>query len=388
MSQMREAGQQPPPLLRRRNNHVPYDIVLNILTRLPVKSVIRFRCVCKSWYSSITCPNFISTHLNNNNKDHNYLIHMPFFARPMLNSPPTRPFCTLTCDRAFDTISKFEIPFTLPCGTAIVVGSCNGVLCLVEYENHHTNDTYTSVMYLWNPSIRKFKRLPDYCVSKLHLIRLGFAFHFDDNDYKVVKISPSVPPLEVEVYTLSSDSWRKVGVPSRPNVAFDNSNLVNIIDGEEKRNSEMILSFDVNSEKFGELALPDGALDGGYYWRCVTLFMGKLALIQFGHSDEHDLLCYIWVMKEYGVPESWIKLFVLPFERFIALFCFTKYGSILIRKGSLVSTNGVLQMGEEKFVLIDPETSCKKNVDIQLPLYVTPFMESLALLDAANVVTY
>ena len=48
VSQMRELCTQP-PILRRRNNHIPYYIALNILAKLSVKSVIRFRCVYESW---------------------------------------------------------------------------------------------------------------------------------------------------------------------------------------------------------------------------------------------------------------------------------------------------------------------------------------------------
>ena len=47
----------------KRKNHVHDHIVLDILARLPVKSIIKFRCVCKAWYSSITEPYFIFTHV-------------------------------------------------------------------------------------------------------------------------------------------------------------------------------------------------------------------------------------------------------------------------------------------------------------------------------------
>ena len=62
MLQTRDSRPQP-LILRPWKSHLPDDIVLNILSRLPVKSLLRFRCVCKTWVSSITTPNFISTHL-------------------------------------------------------------------------------------------------------------------------------------------------------------------------------------------------------------------------------------------------------------------------------------------------------------------------------------
>ena len=59
------------PRRRRRkpkslSERVPYDVVIDILSRLPVKSLIRFRRVSKSWYSVITDPFFINKHFNLN----------------------------------------------------------------------------------------------------------------------------------------------------------------------------------------------------------------------------------------------------------------------------------------------------------------------------------
>ncbi|XP_050282191.1 F-box protein CPR1-like isoform X2 [Quercus robur] len=222
MSQTREA-----PILRRRKNDLPHDIVLNILTRLPAKSAIRFRCVSKTWDSSITTPNFISTHLNNFAHDHDndngdgYIIHMPWNT-----NSSNRAVCTVAFDRTFDRISEIEVPFDLPSGSIQIVGSCNGLLCLAHYGGLTTTD---NVIYLWNPSIRKFKRLPDSCLGNLGVVTLGFAYHLENNDYKVLRVSccpwirPNVPD-DIEVYSLSSDSWRRVGMSLRANVkVFDNS---------------------------------------------------------------------------------------------------------------------------------------------------------------------
>ncbi|KAM3732959.1 hypothetical protein ACB098_11G098100 [Castanea mollissima] len=78
---MREQPRPQQQILRQRDIYLPDDLVINnILTRLPVKSVMRFRCVCKSWYSSIKPSDFIDTHLSNYKDSHDingYVIHMP-----------------------------------------------------------------------------------------------------------------------------------------------------------------------------------------------------------------------------------------------------------------------------------------------------------------------
>ncbi|KAL5769476.1 hypothetical protein ACOSP7_013630 [Xanthoceras sorbifolium] len=50
---------------------LPEDMIIEILSILPVKSLIRFRCVSKSWYALVKSSSFISKHLK---KDHN--IHL------------------------------------------------------------------------------------------------------------------------------------------------------------------------------------------------------------------------------------------------------------------------------------------------------------------------
>ncbi|KAJ6910166.1 hypothetical protein NC652_020994 [Populus alba x Populus x berolinensis] len=42
---------------------LPLDIIINILCFLPAKTLVRFKCVSKSWQSLIDSPQFITLHL-------------------------------------------------------------------------------------------------------------------------------------------------------------------------------------------------------------------------------------------------------------------------------------------------------------------------------------
>ncbi|XP_023898475.1 F-box protein At3g07870-like [Quercus suber] len=313
----------------------------------------------------------------------------------------------VACDRTFDGISEFKIPFSFQSGLAFLVGSCNGLLCFSDFrlQNSLINNAFFGFndVYLWNPSIRKFKKLPDTCLSQLHLAKLGFAHHSQKNDYKVVRISrpftEPMPPPEAEVYTLSSDSWKRVGISWRPNVVFYKFSCVKpfpfvsghlhwMLDmieeggGQEMRYIEMILSFDVNSEKFKELPLPDdhSFKDG----KNLTSVKEKLALAKF-EQQPHGMLCCVWVMREYGVRESWNKLCVVPIVTHTCFVGFTKYGSLLIQK----KTQEICSL-EDKYVLMDPKTLYEKETSIQAihPLVIATYMENLVLLDGANVISY
>ena len=401
MSQRKEA--RPPMILRRRTKHddLPDEIVLEILARLPVKSLLRFRCVCKTWYSYITNPNFISTHLLcYNNRDGGYVIHVP-------RIPDPSQICTLASDRTFETISEVRIPFTFQSEYPDLVGSCNGILCFTDFFTSKSKD-----VYLWNPSIRKFKRLPDTCLNQTQVhVAHGFGYDSLNNDYKVVRFPWTgfkwIHPPEVEVYSLSSDSWKSVelGISWRPNVAshklnyiltfpFVSGHLHWMIEmtedggGQEGCYTPMILSFDVNSEKFKELPAPD---EEGCISKFLTSYKEKLAWIKFGDGAQpYSMLCSMWVMREYGVLDSWNIICVLPMESYTEFIGVTKYGLLLFQNGSdPVSTNSELER-KDKSVLIDPESLHEEEISNQIDylLDIATYMENLALLDGANVVSY
>ncbi|XP_030933353.1 F-box/kelch-repeat protein At3g23880-like [Quercus lobata] len=382
-------------ILRRRTKRddLPDEIVLEILARLPVKSLLRFRCVCKPWYSSIAKPSFISTH-HLNHSHHGYVIHIP------RNIPA--PSSSLARDGAFETIPEFRVPFTFQSQFSRFVGSCNGLLCFTGHGSKF-ND-----VYLWNPSIRKFKRLPN---NQFPLLTFGIGYDSQNNDFKLVGISQAFanpkPPPEAEVFSLSSDSWKRVelGISLRPNLVYCNfidylpSPFVSgrlhwmfkFLDdggGQGRRCADLLLSFDVSSEKFNEVPLPN---EGSCFTRCVTSFKGKLALIEIrSGAQPYSTLCSIWVMREYGVIDSWNKLRVLSIENLHDFIGFTEYGLHLVQKGPrLVSTNSKLKR-KRKYVLIDPKTLHEKEISTQADyrLEVATYMENLALLDGRNVVSY
>ena len=411
MSQTKE----PRRILRQNKDHLPHDIVLNILANLPVKSVLRFRCVSKTWDSSITTPNFISNHLNlnlnlNNNNNTNNLAYLINNSTPFNSNIP---IFIDGYDHKFNRISEYPIPSAFLLSNAHSVSSCNGLVCLTEFRK---------TIYLWNPSIRKFKRLPDLSPTKRDWLSTGFAYQANINDYKVVMIShmPAPEPnhhwgeLGADVYTLSSNSWRRVGMSlshifmvspfNNWNTTFVSGALHWLGDVCKAAPYRMILSFDVNSDKFKEMALPDvqQLLPQGLMAdpNSLMVFKGKLAFITLGYlrsnhvnEDEYnDFMrshtphsCFIWVMGEYGVHESWSKLFFVRFENVVPVRFFgcTSRGELLVIKKVYPVTNG----GEKRYVVVslDLETLHENDLGFQkVPDIATTFVESLVLLDEAT----
>ncbi|KAL2932304.1 F-box protein CPR1 [Bienertia sinuspersici] len=277
---------------------LPVDLMINIFLRLTAKPLMQFKIVCKLWYYLISSPQFVELHLDQTLAQSNPKLHFVFSA-PHLSSAE---FDT------FGRISELDNPFRIQ-GFAHVVGSCHGLLCLSNYDLHLT-------IVLYNPTTRTHKKLPFLPKPSSLSNRYSFGFGYDEEsrDYKFVRILQSDEGMgpfksQVMVYSLKTDSWiRAPDVPCpyfsyRDDGVFVNGTLHWVHESllkDEKR--FMIVGFNLGNHSFTEVPQPKfeekfinlrvGMLDG-----CLCLISNDL-----DHSD-------IWVMKEYGVVESWTRLY-------------------------------------------------------------------------------
>ncbi|KAM7497904.1 hypothetical protein LguiA_022318 [Lonicera macranthoides] len=180
-----------------------------ILTRLPIKTLLRCTSVWKSWYSLITSPNFITLRLNRTTSNKNTRLLVK-------NYNDIDHYSVHADDETFDKCEKLN--FTLRSRNCYfnIVGTCNGLVCL-------SDDVvgYLDIMILWNPSIQKSVDLlyPNVRFQSHGPFRhtLGFGFNPVTNDYNVVRVvyfqkdgpgwGHKLPP-KAELYELSTGSWR------------------------------------------------------------------------------------------------------------------------------------------------------------------------------------
>ena len=291
-------------------------------------------------------------------------------------------FCTVVynSDRTLTEISRFEIPFS----DAAIVDFCNGMFCLRNYED--------DILYLWNPRIRKFKMLlatPHFTDLSSALVTYGFGYHSQNNDFKILRIVVKVPPVaEAEVYTLSTDSWRRVviSLESEPNIGYIDfidvpvvSPFLLFVNGALHSKAfsgdyKFILSFDVNDETFRPIMLPQNYLDGiiSPSYDLLVVFKGSLAVFVCGIDPvKRRFIGYIWMMREYGVVESWTKI-SLPEDLF---------GQFI---GCTDSAELLIHTSDKGLVSYYPESLNENYLGIQNSFwfrYTADLKESLVLLD-------
>ncbi|XP_017229386.1 F-box protein At3g07870-like [Daucus carota subsp. sativus] len=156
-----------------------------ILTRLPIKSAVRFQCVCKSWRSLFSDPQFVNQHSTRQNPNHRDCV---------------------VADRAgiISIQSRTEAILSFPRDRgSCMIGSANGLVCI----------RFRNILSLWNPAIHKSKEIhiPPLGVG-VRVDMVGLGFDPISNDYKVaVSYKPRVSGCSsgygYAVYSVNSVSW-------------------------------------------------------------------------------------------------------------------------------------------------------------------------------------
>ncbi|XP_050210499.1 F-box/kelch-repeat protein At3g23880-like [Mercurialis annua] len=351
------------------------ELVVEILKRLPVKSLLKFTSVCKSWYSLITNPNFISLHLAHTTHANKSYISS-YYPSESYAYYRKQEFVLHSDIDSFSEFEKLELSSFYMCNSYFeIVGSCNGLVCLSDEINNR--------LILWNPAIREFITisLKGYCDQ---FAIIGFGFDSKNNAYKIVKISNDLgdgQPL-VEIFELSSNAWKTILVKNL-DYSICNSGSCTYLNGAAhwfalKYNvwEITIALFDLSNEAFEELRLPE-ALADLMDTKLVTLTVCRQSLALIYYEDwpgYYCVKCSIWVMKKYGVPLSWTKLFNLDVENygnFFKVLNFQRNGEILIqeRYGEVAS--------------FDPETERVTTLGVHGYNFVvhSNYAESLILLD-------
>ncbi|XP_057432979.1 F-box/kelch-repeat protein At3g23880-like [Lotus japonicus] len=330
---------------------------MDILSRLSVKSLMRFKLVCKSFNSLISSTYFVKLHLRQssapnanplviffppyNDADHISSLHVKSFLK---TPPPT------VAEEVQFLRSNWKDRY-------LTIGSCDGLVCMIGTQDTSDEQQLFWVCF-WNPAMKStsqkmfqamkstsqmfqamkstsqkmFQTMPPNDDELSYLfVYCGFGYDYVSDTYKVLVLMRNQYAM---VFNMGGNSWRCVGcfppdltpIEEGKNIfgvhlngtlnwiVINKINENNYVGNNEwvdfdsewdnfewDNGSCMILSFDLNKEEFVRLVLPDTP----HKFRSPHLGVLDECLC-VSHNDGENFV--IWQMKKFGIHESWTKL--------------------------------------------------------------------------------
>lgn len=319
---------------------VPEGVLEEILSWLPPESLIRFKCVCKSWYALINAlindPTFVAKHLHNATGNTLTRSPTPCFWKLLSSSHPEPQgeySCYVEGTHLLTMATRdFEVNNFIPCVTEDLqflvryldddhlklVSLCDGLLCLHAYYNKE-------FICLLNPALKECKIVLNAGLGDgFRIVAVGFGYNSMANDYKVVIIksafSNNAGSYEAELYTRSTNSWKEIelGVEISHFTCSGNQSLYcngvcywYYLD----RRCSKIVSFDVGDEVFHSIPPPDSVNRAPEKWKNLgdwsKIAVWNNSIVLFFYGKQGPAVIDMWVMdaSSWGVESSctWTK---------------------------------------------------------------------------------
>ncbi|XP_071688415.1 F-box/kelch-repeat protein At3g23880-like [Rutidosis leptorrhynchoides] len=298
------------------SDYVPFEIQIEIMSRLPVKSLIQFTSVSKTWRSLINSSKFIGDYTKLHSQRQHLLLRYYYPLHAKHNS-----FVSIVDDDTFPENKLFlaSYDYREVRRYPTLVGSSHGLFCFVGHSDSNKSAMLMDVAVIWNPSIRKTVT-----------IRLQKGFGYNETvgcgvcpntlEPKIVRLYKD--NYNAEVFTLSSMMWRclpssnimlskKIYI-----ISFIQSNVV--IDGfiywlaYVRSGPFIIVLFDLSMEEFMEIHLPDelglSRLSDDYINLEIFKLRESLTVIRY-EGKARENVYEVWKMEINGVTRSFTKLF-------------------------------------------------------------------------------
>ncbi|GAU38609.1 hypothetical protein TSUD_266490 [Trifolium subterraneum] len=266
--------------------YLPHELIVEILLRLPVKSLICFKCIS---------PEFCSIDFETS-----------------LNYDP----------------SPVSLGIGDPYRSVQINGSCRGFICLIS----------SSDMFLWNPSTG-FKTQIPWAPKYLYEHNYGFGYDQSREDYLVVLLSTDCEIEEnpfsshLEIFSIRDNRWKEIEGTHFPYCGGGHDNRL-LFNGSIHWLScridieiDVIVAFDLMDRKLYEMPLPDAFHHHGVPANSYLGVFGEFFSVWA--RDYRNGTIELWVMKEYKLNSSWTKTLVIPLSTYFNPICSTNNGNII-----------------------------------------------------------
>ncbi|KAK9070119.1 hypothetical protein SSX86_010519 [Deinandra increscens subsp. villosa] len=352
------------------SNDLCEEIIIEIFSRLPTKSLLRFRTVSKSLYALIGSPRFIRSHALRSPK--RYAI-----THEVRHQEHARSLNMYTIHSESQLSSYAGItPIKYPFGNnrTHIMGSCDGVLCVYDWT--------MKAFHLWNPSIRRKVTVHELPSSDDDVLAFGFFLDPVTHDYKILKMNEAC----TTVYAMKTRSWSEIAPPTPPIGAVTSFQC--LFDGslhwaagrrtDDRDYCYFILRLDLRSAVFSTVELPERCREP----RHVTVIKGCLAVI-CTESYIHGIFdSFVWVKNtKTGADGSWSVAFKVDRRQ-----CWqSAHGDLFFSYYSDgYYSDGILVFNPETKSKVRSKVSNLKGVYFSCILDMCMFTESLGLLDVGR----
>ncbi|MED6110933.1 hypothetical protein PIB30_047608 [Stylosanthes scabra] len=283
------------------------EMIMEILLRLPARTLCCMKSVCRLWRALISTRDFTWNHLRRSS---------------------SRPIVVYEDTRIFSVESLLDNPSKLPrvsCLSGLrgnkysICGSCHGLLCLF---NSHPCGMYAVLL---NPCTGFRFKSPD---THGHLCFSGFGYDHLSDTFKFLGIIRNLRPsrsentISTRIYTFGpTSSWRRIdddvpirvltgGVDDRKGTYLGSSKVCTI----NWIVYRVVLYFDLGKETYGQFPLPHRD-STEYNPESLDRYLCVLRnCLSVCYEDQRTGQWIVWQMKEYGDSQSWTILAMIPFH--------------------------------------------------------------------------
>nr|XP_043634200.1 F-box/kelch-repeat protein At3g23880-like [Erigeron canadensis] len=400
------------------SDNIPFELQTEIIRRIPdTKSLIQFRSVSKAWKSVIDSKEFVKAHTLRHHQAHNrhhLLIRtkdcegcedctgdIPISKHcDHCNYTPVE-YYSIVDDESFphqkvsvfvpDLVEEFS-------DNSVTIVTSHGLFCFYEYGMDSA--------VIWNPCIRKTVAIPVPDKSgRYYTTTIGFGVCPQNLEPKLVKIT-YVDDLsrlqdvnastQVEVFTLcSGGTWRSRLSGNLPHISIDFGDSQAVVDGfaywdavdrihvdDRTKNPNLIMSFDLTTEEFSKVNLPDSLALNHKARLSLCNLRESLAVLDCKINSLYDPENYhVWIMSGHGCTRSFDKMYSInaPGASIYTTLGFRKSGAPIIE---VDNDKEDYYRHERALAIYEPESKNITNIGVYglcRSFYVHSYMETLLL---------
>ncbi|KAI3859770.1 hypothetical protein MKW92_023261 [Papaver armeniacum] len=285
--------------LARRLPYVPEGIVRDILSRLPVKSLMRFKCVCNQWKSLIEeDQSFIDLQFSRSKTARRVsLLRMGELKRKFMMSMELLFSSEEEDDGRIEAMSLWEYPFPKHYWKC-VYHTTNGLLCVLSQIDYcvclYNISTGESTEWVKSTFIKQQEQKEQHLYEDFSLNMFGLGYDPVTKEHKVIALWSygETKELVCEVLTVGQNSWRRIDVVDLPppcgmdcSHGYVESVHVNgficWLDFHLDYREPCLMQFEVGSEKLKKMniLLSDQAFNSYYLYDTLIDIDGQLAVL-------------------------------------------------------------------------------------------------------------